>query len=84
MKSSIAIFDHPTPGEVQAGAEMRARAVQHQRFHLRRERGYASVELRDHRVAQRIAFVRPIELQHADGAAPLELQRFEFHLRDPG
>ena len=64
-------------GEVQAGAEMFAFAVEHDGAHRLRQIDEAGVQLGDQRIADRIALRRPGEAYPRDRAVDVDGQQVE-------
>src|SRR5260221_3494448 len=61
--------------EIEAGAEVLAGALQHQRLDALRHGGDAGIELLDHRVAQRVALGGPVQAQDPDLVFSFETQQ---------
>ena len=57
--------------QVETGGEMLALAGEQHRADAVRQRGEELLDADDRLVVERVAFLRPIELQHGDAAVPL-------------
>ena len=70
-------------GEIEAGAEMIAFAAQHDGARLRGQVDEGRVDLRDERIADRVALARPVQPYMQDSARRLNAQQVE-RLQDGG